>query len=104
MVAASARFAEANDLLDDLARLDLGSADGFPLPLAVLGKLDEARARNALRYLLARHRVMIPSEARLREALRQLLDAAPDRHPALTFGRHRLCRRRGQIHLESVAL
>jgi tRNA(Ile)-lysidine synthase len=104
MAAASARFAEANDLLDDLARLDLGSADGFPLPLALLGKLDEARARNALRYLLARHQVMIPSEARLREALRQLLDAAPDRHPALTFGRHRLCRRRGQIHLESVAL
>lgn len=104
MAAASARFAEASDLLDNLARLDLGPADDFPVPIGALKSLDEARARNALRYLLARHRVMIPSEARLREALRQLLDAAPDRHPALMFGRHRLCRRRGQIHLESVAL
>lgn len=104
LAGATARFAEANDLLDDLARMDLGAESDFPLPVAALATLDETRARNALRYLLARRRVMIPSEARLREALRQLLNAAPDRHPALTLGRHRLCRRHGRIYLESVAL
>lgn len=100
---AAARFAEALELLDDLARMDLGDTAEFPLSLERLGALSEARARNALRYLLARHQVMIPSEARLREALRQLLSAAPDRHPALTFGQYCLRRQRGLVYLESAA-
>lgn len=102
LAAAAARFAEANELLDMLARADIGETDEFPVSVASLAKLDAVRARNALRYLLARREVQIPSEARLRETLRQLLDAAPDRHPTVQFGMHRLCRRRGWIHLEPV--
>ncbi len=100
LAAATARFAEALDLLDALARADLGSQDDFPLAVERLQTLDEPRARNALRHLLARHEVPIPSEARLREALRQMLTAGADRHPALVLGQHRLLRRRGRIYLE----
>jgi hypothetical protein len=38
----------------------------------------------------------------LREALRQMLAAGADRHPALVFGQHRLLRRSGWIYLEVV--
>lgn len=99
---AAARFAEVLELLDDLACMDLRDHAEFPVNLEILRGLGEARARNALRYLLARHQVMIPSEARLREALRQLLSAAPDRHPALMFGQHCLRRRDSLIYLESL--
>lgn len=102
LAAAAARFAEAQDLLDALARSDLGKLDDFPLPLAVLQTLDEPRVRNVLRYLLARHRVGIPSEARLREICRQLLSAGLDRRPAFPLGEYRLTRRRGIIYLEAV--
>lgn len=101
--AASQRFDEAQGLLDDLAMLDIGgdSAD-FPLPLACIENLPAPRARNALRFLLARHGVRIPSEARLAEILRQLLSAAPDRHPSVVFGDWRIFRRRGAVHLERI--
>jgi len=101
LAAAAARFAEAQDLLGALARLDLGEdSNDFPLSLDKLRALDEPRARNVLRYLLAQRAVSIPSEARLREALRQMLDARADRHPALVLGAYRLLRRRDRIHLE----
>lgn len=104
LAAAAARFAEAKDLLDELARADLPAGQGgFPVSVAALQTLSEPRARNVLRCLLADNGVQIPSEARLREALRQMLAAAQDRHPAVVFGRHRLLRRRGWIHLESLA-
>ena len=104
LAAAAARFAEALDLLDALARSDLGAQDDFPLAVEILQSLDEPRARNVLRYLLVQHDVPIPSEARLREALRQMLTAGPDRHPALVLGQHRLLRRRARIYLEPFEL
>lgn len=100
LAGAAARFAEAQDLLADLARLDLGETTGFPVTVAALQALAEPRARNVLRYLLAGQAVRIPSEARLREALRQMLTAGSDRHPALQLGEHRLVRRRGLIYLD----
>lgn len=103
LVGASQRFAVALDLLDDLARRDLGEGVDFPVPVALLQGLSEMRAGNVLRYLLACHQVMIPSEARLLEAVRQMREAAQDRHPALAFGMHRLRRRSGKIYLESDA-
>ncbi|MBI5786795.1 MAG: tRNA lysidine(34) synthetase TilS [Rhodocyclales bacterium] len=101
LASAAARFAEAADLLDDLARLDLGQrAPSFPIDIECLAALPEPRARNVLRYLLSRHGVGIPSEERLAEALRQCLAAAPDRHPALAFGRHVMRRKAGRILLD----
>lgn len=103
LAAAARRFGEAQALLDDLAVLDLGTHESdFPLDVTLLKSLPEQRARNVLRYLLHRRRVGTPSEERLREILRQLIDAAPDRHPAAVFGAWRISRRRGRIVLESV--
>jgi hypothetical protein len=45
--------------------------------------------------------VGIPSEERLVEALRQCLQAAPDRHPALFFGAYVLRRKGGLIFLDA---
>lgn len=100
LAAAAARFAEAQELLDALARLDLGGSEDFPVAVAALQALPEARARNVLRFLLAQRGVKIPNEARLREALRQMLEAGIDRHPAVKLGTHRLVRRRGRILVE----
>jgi tRNA(Ile)-lysidine synthase len=97
---ASSRFREALRLLDDLARLDLRGTDCFPVHVEILSELDEARGRNALRYLLANAGVQIPSEARLREVLRQMISAGPDRHPTVLFGRYNLFRHKRAIHLE----
>lgn len=103
LAAAARRFGEAQALLDDLARSDIGGeAFDFPVSVAALAALDEPRARNVLRFLLQQRHVGIASDERLREALRQLIHAAPDRHPAITFGDHRLVRRGRQIVLEAV--
>lgn len=102
LAAAAARFGEALELLDALARVDLAGAEDFPFDIVCIDRLDEARARNVLRYLLARRQVMIPSEARLTEAVRQMRSAGPDRHPALVLGDWRLLRRRGRLYLEPV--
>jgi tRNA(Ile)-lysidine synthase len=97
LASAAAHFAEAGDLLDDLARLDLDDPHGgFPVAIDRLTVLAEPRARNALRFLLTKSGVGIPSEERLAEALRQCLTAGPDRHPAIGFGPWRL-RRRGRL-------
>lgn len=94
---AAAHFAEAGELLDDLARIDLGDPhEGFPVSIDRLLVLAEPRARNALRFLLTMSGVGIPSEQRLAEALRQCLTAGPDRHPAIGFGPWQL-RRRGRL-------
>ncbi|MBU0751133.1 MAG: tRNA lysidine(34) synthetase TilS [Gammaproteobacteria bacterium] len=100
LAAAARRFGESAQLLDELAELDLGDvAANFPFPLSVLAVLSERRARNLLRYLLARSGVRIPSEIRLVEILRQLLSAAPDRHPRVRFGDWDILRRRGMVEL-----
>lgn len=104
LAAAAGRFAEAASLLDELAVIDLAeSGPDFPIPVSLLARLSEPRARNVLRYLLARNAVRIPSEARLIELLRQLLAAGPDRHPRVHFGATAIVRCRGQIQLESAA-
>jgi tRNA(Ile)-lysidine synthase len=103
LASASARFAEAADLLDELARVDLGNhPPEFPVPVACLAALTEPRARNVLRFLLASHGVGIPSEERLAELLHQCLTARPDRHPSAVFGEHLLSRRAGMILLEKT--
>jgi len=101
LASAAAHFAEARDLLDELALIDLGGEPPyFPLPLSCLNALSEARARNLLRFLLAKHGVQIPSAQRLVELLRQLREAKPDRWPTATFGNFRISRRRGIVNLE----
>lgn len=102
LAGAARRFAEAQELLDELARIDLGAAADFPLAVANWCALPEPRARNALRYLLQRRHIGIPSEERLCEFVRQVREAGHDRHPSVVFGTWRLYRRGGEIRLEPV--
>lgn len=102
LAAAAARFHEAQGLLDALAELDLaGRSASFPFEVDVLRQLDEARAGNLLRYLLARHGVGVSSERRFVEALRQFRQAAPDRHPEVHFGHFCLQLSRGRLWLSA---
>ncbi len=103
LAAAALRFAETAALLDDLACQDLyGVSVRFPIPVSCLAGLSQQRARNALRFMLCREGAMIPSDARLREALRQLLEARQDRHPSIAFGNWRLFRKGGDVCLEKT--
>lgn len=104
LAAAASRFAETGLLLDDLACSDLaGDAACFPVAIARLKMLNDARARNLLRFLLQRAGIAIPSAERLNEAVRQLCGAAIDRHPRIRFGNALLFRRDKAIHLQTVA-
>ncbi|MBI5923519.1 MAG: tRNA lysidine(34) synthetase TilS [Betaproteobacteria bacterium] len=103
LASAVAHFSEAKSLLDQLAIIDLGEhPPEFPVPLECFARLSEPRGRNLLRFLLFRHGTGIPSEERLIEAVRQLLEAKQDRHPAVVFGDKQLCRKRGRVHLEPI--
>jgi len=93
-------FAEAQLMLDEMAEADLGEHRDFPVPVSLLAGLSHARARNALRYLLALRSVQAPAAVRLEEALRQFIEAAPDRHPSLGLPTYRLFRARGQVAIE----
>ncbi len=100
LASASGHFAEARELLDELARLDLaGTPPTFPLPMSCLHRLSELRARNLLRFLLTQHGVQIPSELRFKEFVRQLREADQDRRPSASFGAYRITRQRGLINL-----
>ncbi|NLP64455.1 tRNA lysidine(34) synthetase TilS [Paraburkholderia sacchari] len=71
--------ASAQRLLDDLARIDLheaGHDDAGTLSHAALVALDDARARNLLRYWMRSHGLPAASAARLADALRQLREIA----------------------------
>ena len=94
-------FAEAQEMLDILALQDLGEhPPAFPVPVSLLSTLNEPRARNVMRYLLAASGLQSPSSKRLNEALRQFIAAAPDRHPSLILPAYVLRRVKGRIVLE----
>jgi len=102
LAAAAARFNEASQLLDELAATDLqGQPQRFPLPMHVIDRLSDVRVGNLLRALLCWQGEQAPSEQRLKEFLRQLRQAGPDRHPRLDLPGYSLVRRRGSIHLET---
>lgn len=84
LAAVARRFAETQDLLDQLALADLKAACfEFPVPLNRFRELPEPRARNLMRSLLSHQGVQLPSERCLNEFVRQLRTAGNDRHPHL---------------------
>jgi tRNA(Ile)-lysidine synthase len=91
MAAAAIRFGEAQELLDQLALIDLqGARPEFPIAVELLRALSQPRARNTLRTLLSLQQVQLPDDVRLREFVRQLQTAASDRHPSMETGNYRL--------------
>jgi tRNA(Ile)-lysidine synthase len=79
----SAHLAEAQNLLDDLAKLDLknslkSSNYKHKLQVKTLEKLSNSRAKNILRYWLEINNQLMPSKDLLDECLRQVLTAKKD--------------------------
>ena len=96
---AARHFGEAALLLDDLARSDVGDAlASGTLPVARLRGLSAARAKNAVRFLIASRGWPLPDAERLDEALRQALTGASDRRISVDLGGCELKRYAGSIH------
>jgi len=79
----SSHLAEAQYLLDDLAKIDLKKclkSDNYKHKLQVktLDKLSNSRAKNLLRYWLEINNQLMPSKDLLDELLRQVLTAKKD--------------------------
>lgn len=83
---AAAHFAEADQLLAELAAVDwenVREIKGVAASLPHLKQLSLPRLKNLLRHRLRTLGWQVPVAARLDEFARQLLAAAPDRHPEL---------------------
>ena len=98
---AGRNFAEAADLLDELAQTDAQCGEGR-LDIAVLQRLTVPRAKNALRFFLAANGVIMPSAVRLAECVRQV------RQPravsiAIDLGAHELRRYGGELRVVAKA-
>ena len=75
----AAHFAEAADLLDEVAAQDARQhIDAAGLQVRGLHELSPARGRNLLRYWLSRHLAEPPNTRRLQEMYRQLLTSRRD--------------------------
>lgn len=101
---AATHFAESDELLDQLARIDAGTAmrDGR-IVAAELAKLDDARARNLMRHALKQESLLLPDSARLREIVRQTCVAAPDSQVCFDLAGRELHRFRGEVWIVKPA-
>ncbi len=80
---AAQHMAEADLLLDELAKMDVANCqsdhhDSRQLALQPLAALSAVRIKNALRWWLARHVCDVPSAAQLQQISQQLLHAKAD--------------------------
>lgn len=103
VIARSARLhGEAAAALDALARADLLACRSDAPDLlccAALARLPPPRRLTALRVWLRDAGVRPPGEARLREAARQLVEAAPDRAPRIVWSEGELRGGAGRVAL-----
>ncbi len=100
---AAARFGDAQELLENLARIDCGAEPAcLPFPQKVLANLEHRRSINLLRSLLAWENIQAPNQARLEEFVRQVREARPGRNPSLKFGSHRLHLNHGMIEITQL--
>lgn len=88
---------EAAELLDALAATDGGGVD--TLPVAVLRRLTQVRAKNLLLSFLAAHGADVPAAQRVEEALRQAVYAKDDARVRVEFGAFELRRFRGELYM-----
>ncbi len=83
----AANFAESAQLLDELAEEDLQAVlgDGGVLSLAALRVLSPARCRNLLRYHCRQLHLPLPEAGQLQQVVEELLPAAEDAMPLVTW-------------------
>ena len=93
-------FAEAGELLDDLARIDAEqSLNADALSVATLQSLSHARAKNLLRYYLYQQGAPMPQVVQLDDMLSQLCTAREDASVCVAFGGNWQVRRyRGSVY------
>ena len=94
----SAHLAEAQNLLDDLAKIDLKSylkSDDYKYKIQVktLNKLSLTRTKNVLRYWLELNDQLMPSKDLLDELLRQVLTAKKDAELKIQLSKNHEIRR-----------
>jgi tRNA(Ile)-lysidine synthase len=100
----ASHFAEASELLDELARADAGDAlVGNTLQVAALRRLPAPRARNLLRHFLHVQGARLPRSTQLVEMLRQLSDARTDSAVSIRFGDHQVRRFRDVAYVLPMA-
>jgi len=99
---AATHVADAAQLLDDLALMDVRDAlqDGA-LSVKELRRLSAVRAANLLRHFLAGAGIAMPDQRRLQEALRQALTAKEGARVNMALDSHQLYRFDGALHLVS---
>jgi tRNA(Ile)-lysidine synthase len=96
--------AEAQDLLEAAAAVEVARLrDGAALSVPGLRALDPKRRALAVRLWLHEAGVQLPSEARIAEALRQILDADADHLPTVIFGDQALRRYRQRLFLTEAS-
>ena len=89
-------FAEASELLDDLARLDMsdlfdkspkeGEVSRLRMEVSRLRSLSSVRAKNLLRFYLHEQGAPTPQSAQLQDMLRQLCCARSDASVCISYG------------------
>lgn len=93
-------FAEAGELLDELARLDAQDlAMDVVLDVSRLRELSYARAKNLLRFFLHTQKAFMPHAAQLDELLHQLLDAREDAAVCVEFGDWQVRRYQDKVYV-----
>ncbi len=95
----AAHFAEAGELLDDLASMDGAHAiSSDTLRITVLQDLSHVRAKNLLRYFLHQIKAPMPQAVQLNEMLHQLLAARNDAEVCIDFGGWQMRRFQGSAY------
>ena len=93
-------FAEAAELLDELAARDAVDAiDRETLAVDALSRLSVPRAKNLLRYFLHQCGAPMPQDKQLEQMLRQLCSARTDAAVCVQFGNWQVRRFQGRAHL-----
>jgi tRNA(Ile)-lysidine synthase len=101
---AARHAAEAQDLLEAAAALEVARLrDGAALSVPGLRALEPKRRALAVRLWLHEAGVQLPSQARIAEALRQILDADADHLPTVIWGDHALRRYRQRLFLTEAS-
>lgn len=101
---AADHFAEARELLGELARSDLetcGNGDGT-LEIPSLLRLGSARAKNLIRFWCESQGILPPTTAQVGELLRQLGESSADARLSLAVSRWRFLRHRSKLYLQAA--
>ncbi|MBL78913.1 MAG: tRNA lysidine(34) synthetase TilS [Nitrosomonadaceae bacterium] len=97
----SHHMAEANSLLDDLARLDSKKCIiSDRIEIRKFQELNFLRAKNLLRYDLVRRGMTLPSTAKLEDMIRQLFTSKLDTKLHIIFGDNEIRTYRGSIYVK----